>query len=355
MKHELRRLFDRFNVWLTVELANICNLRCSMCQVRRYDPLVPGLMEREIFERLMAELVAEDLRIYGLKLFWLGEPLLHPEFSEFLQCIPARQVNETVVFDTNCLLMDDEVIEAIIRRCRDCKVYIFLSLDGISDASYEKMRVGGNRARAYANVHRLLQRRQEEGLSFPRVRLQFIVHPHNRQEAGAFIRYWRSQPYYSELPVMDAVQDDRDFIHLRRWISGDEQALADRIYQETLAELGIARETMPANLDQRDCHTGDFPCENLFAMPMVRASGDVTVCNNDVELALKLGNLKEQSFLDVWCGPQANRLRALHLSGCRDQIAKCASCQAAQRTYFPDALEEMAALLCGNGAEGGSQ
>jgi radical SAM protein with 4Fe4S-binding SPASM domain len=294
---------------------------------------------------MMKELVEENIPIYGLKLFWLGEPLLHPQFAEILQDIPAKQVNETVVFDTNCQLMDEDVVEAIIRRCRDCKLYIFLSLDAYTKETYDKMRTLGNRDRAYENIHRLLRRRQEAGLDFPKVRIQFIVHENNHHELLDFVNYWQKQPYFTELPVMDAIQDDRDFIHVRRWITGEQQPLADELYEAALEKLGLGGEAMPANVDLRDCAAGDFPCENLFAMPMIRTSGDVTVCNNDVELSLKVGNVAEESFLDVWCGEAINQLRHAHLNNKRCDVQKCANCTSAQRTWFPESMDKMKAVL----------
>ncbi len=334
-------IFNKFNVWLTIELTNICNLKCVMCHVREFDPLTPGMMDLEIFKNIMDEIVEKKIRIYGLKLFWLGEPLLHPQFAEVLSLIPVKNVNETVVFDTNCLLMDKDVTEAIIKRCRDCKLYIFLSLDGLTDETYSSMRVLGNRQTAYDNIHYLLKRRKEEKLDFPKVRIQFIVHKNNYHEIEDFIEYWRNTGYFEELPVMDDIQDDRDFIHLRRWITGDEQELADKIYDETLVKLGIKKETMPANVDTRDCAATDYPCENLFAMPMIRSNGDVTVCNNDVELSLKMGNVNDSSFIDIWCGEKLNNLRRMHLNGRRNEISKCHNCTSAQRTYFEENMMEM--------------
>ena len=98
---------------------------------------------------------------------------------------------------------------------------------------------------------------------------------------------------------------------------------------------------MPANIDLRNCNTKDFPCENLFAMPMIRANGDVTVCNNDVELSLKVGNIGEDGFLSVWTGKNINRLRKLHLEDRRNEIKKCGDCESAQRTYFPENMNKL--------------
>jgi radical SAM protein with 4Fe4S-binding SPASM domain len=302
-----------------------------------------GFMEMGLVKKLVNE-IKSNLPVTVVP-FFRGEPLLHPQFDEILRLIPSKQVNETVAFDTNCQMLTPEISEAIIERCRDCKLYIFLSLDGITDPTYNSMRCGGNRELAYKNVHYLLRRRKEEKLQFPKVRIQFIVHENNHHEAEKFIEYWRSFDYWDELPIMDYIQDDRDFIHLRRWITGQKQDVADKLYDELLMRLGIKREAMPSNVDLRDCHLGNFPCENLFAMPMIRANGDVTVCNNDVELSLKVGNVMEQSFVDIWTGDKINKLRYSHLFNNRNGIKKCVECGSAQRTYFPESMKMMEELL----------
>ncbi|MDD5090717.1 MAG: radical SAM protein [Candidatus Wallbacteria bacterium] len=69
----------------------------------------------------------------------------------------------------------------------------------------------------------------------------------------------------------------------------------------------------------------DLPCLAPFRQPMIRSDGSLTVCNYDLGLSLKLGNLADSSFEDLWYGTEIQALRLAHIrgQGLPDKCRKC--------------------------------
>ena len=57
------------------------------------------------------------------------------------------------------------------------------------------------------------------------------------------------------------------------------------------------------------------PCAGLWETPVVNHNGDVTTCCLDVDMENKLGNLAEESLLEIWRGPRIHSWRMAQILG----------------------------------------
>jgi radical SAM protein with 4Fe4S-binding SPASM domain len=55
------------------------------------------------------------------------------------------------------------------------------------------------------------------------------------------------------------------------------------------------------------------PCRYIWCMPIIAHNGDVTVCCNDNFFELKLGNINEKPFEEIWTNEKATELRINHI------------------------------------------
>ena len=69
-----------------------------------------------------------------------------------------------------------------------------------------------------------------------------------------------------------------------------------------------------------------LPCLAVFRQPMIRVDGSVTVCNYDLGLKLKLGNINKVSFEKLWYDEKITKLRINHITG-KDLPEKCINCK----------------------------
>ncbi len=79
---------------LQVELSNLCNLKCPICPCGSDLINRPrGHMDLDLYRRLMDEIGDNLLMIF---LWAWGEPLLHPQFPEFVRIARARNPHAPV-------------------------------------------------------------------------------------------------------------------------------------------------------------------------------------------------------------------------------------------------------------------
>lgn len=248
----MNRFFLERPPWVTLELTNACPLSCVMCHVREKDALPPGDLPLPLAEKFVADLLRGRLRTAGVRLFWLGEPTLHPDFASIVRLfadpeLRVRGLVPRIGFDTNGLGLDPERIAALVSTAAAMPVHILWSLDAASAPVYERIRRGGDFDRSVAALEALLDARVAAGQAFPRVAVQFIAMPENRGELPRFLdRFGAMFERRGIRPriLLNASFADADGFNLRprTWqeTSGENrQAEMDRLYLEALAGCGI--------------------------------------------------------------------------------------------------------------------
>jgi MoaA/NifB/PqqE/SkfB family radical SAM enzyme len=80
-----------------IEITNRCNLSCDFCPKTLREPL---FMDEALFETVCAQLKGRSQRLF---LHVMGEPLLHPRLSSFLDICAKYQHHTTVI--TNGVLL----------------------------------------------------------------------------------------------------------------------------------------------------------------------------------------------------------------------------------------------------------
>jgi hypothetical protein len=103
-----------------------------------------------------------------------GEPFLHPGAVDFLRAVRSRRPDVTVQTSTNGLTLDRGKIEAIVRE--GLLDRIVLSIDGATEESYGRYRVGGDFLTAISALEQLARaRRSRGGAPRPEIHWQYIL------------------------------------------------------------------------------------------------------------------------------------------------------------------------------------
>ena len=128
-------------LFVSVEPAAICQLCCPECPVgRTKGERLKGkgerLMSREVWERVLEQAAPYALTI---QFFFQGEPLLHPDLPQMIAEAHAKGLHTIV--STNAQAMTPALAEALIRAGLS---RIIVSMDGLTEASYNAYRVGGS-------------------------------------------------------------------------------------------------------------------------------------------------------------------------------------------------------------------
>ena len=161
-----------------IDVCNVCNLRCPLCPtgnltVGRKQAMLPLSQYKEIFDKI---------REYALvvSLYNHGEPLLNPDVFSIIEHTHRNQVGTDISSNFNWPRPVD--VNDFIRSGLD---YVTVSLDGVTQESYEQYRVRGDISEVFENLKRLVSAKKALKSKTPLIEWQFIVFQHNEHEMSA--------------------------------------------------------------------------------------------------------------------------------------------------------------------------
>lgn len=280
---KIKRTSD-FPVYLLIEPASACNLRCTMCfQVDKTFTKKPymGLMNMDLYRRLIDEAVAGGTK--AITLASRGEPTLHPHLDEMLEYASHGKFID-LKLNTNATKLTDELCRAILRS--DVNELVF-SIDSHDKPIYESIRVRGKFDEVLENVIRFHEIRKNE---FPNSKLQTRVSGvkfRPDQDRDGFVAFWSK------------IADHVGYVDIEaRW------------------------DTYGNPLHPERSH----PCEYLWERAYVWFDGICNPCDVDYKSELTVGNIHSMSLHEMWHSEAYEKLRTDHLSGKRQNHNPCDRC-----------------------------
>lgn len=162
---------------LIIDPCNYCNLRCPLCPTGLNDLGRPqAMLSFEHFKKYFDPFAPYLFEAY---LHNWGESLLNKQVYSMIEHAQSRNVGTNL--SSNFVKLDSLDLDNIIDSGLE---YLVVSLDGTSEESYIKYRIGGNYHRVIENLSELLRRRNARGEKTPVVEWQFIVMKQNEHEVG---------------------------------------------------------------------------------------------------------------------------------------------------------------------------
>jgi radical SAM protein with 4Fe4S-binding SPASM domain len=287
-------------VHMHVELTNYCNLCCQVCPTGTGNmKRKPQAMDPALFERLMDE---AGPYLLTASLWGWGEPLLHPGITDILRLQHNRGIN--TFLSTNGQNLDDgRVLQALIEYP---PTYLIVCLDGITDETNAKFRVGAKMAPALYGVRELSRLKRARHSRFPILHHRFIAMKHNEHELNELPDFSKRSQFdmltVRTLSIIDT--PDNSFTRFK-------PADTDLCAYEYRNYTRVTRR--------------DFICEKAFIFPAVLVDGRVIACEQDYNGQLMLGDLAEGStFGEIWHSQRARGIRKIirdkpeSLSFCRN-------------------------------------
>ena len=127
-----------------MEITSACNLRCLHC----YND--SGVLKNQInfvdFEKIVNEFDDPETSITLSG----GEPLMHPDFKCFLDCLAAKKFKNSLIV-TNATLINEEIAGYIAKS----KVPVQVSINGMSSKEHDLLCGVGNFERTMSGLEKL--------------------------------------------------------------------------------------------------------------------------------------------------------------------------------------------------------
>ena len=248
-----------------LEITNICNLHCPFCLTGKGISGGRAVRHMSFGEaRNIIDAVADT--VYMLQLYTWGEPLLNKDVLRIIEYAKSR--NLYVMLSTNATAMTSAYNSKLIESGID---YITVAIDGGSEDTYKKYRIGGNYPQVLANVQNLLAQKRGLGLDHPFVDWQFVVFRHNEHEVDTTERLAYDMGINKFTPLPAYVEDET-------WLPQGEKYRAATLYN-------------PERL---------MNCDRPWSHLNVRADGGVASCCYEFFKKDDFGNLGETDFAAIW-------------------------------------------------------
>jgi mycofactocin radical SAM maturase len=304
-------LRDRFErglaapICLTWELTYACNLACRHC--------LSSSGRRDPDELTTAEALALVDQLADLQVFYVnvggGEPMIRRDFFDIVEHAVARRVG--IKFSTNGTRLD----AAAARRLAGLDYLdVQVSLDGADERTNDALRGEGS----YAAARRAMDRLAEAG--FGPFKISVVVTRESVEQLdalealaasyGAQLRLARLRPSGRGVDVWDALRPTPSQNRaLYGWLLERPGVLTGDSFFH-LSALGAPLEGV--NL----CGAGRVVC-------LVDPVGDVYACPFVIHDRFRAGNLRDQSFAEIW--RESDLFTEMRAPG---SAGACASCGA---------------------------
>jgi radical SAM protein with 4Fe4S-binding SPASM domain len=292
-----------------IDTGDPCNYKCSFCPTGHPDLLKqygrkPVFMSYELFCK-----VVDDMRGFGrmakrVNLYKDGEPLLNKRFPDMVRYMRSAQVTETIWVKTNGQLLKPELNKELVSCGLDMigvsvtgvNAQMFLDISKVK-VDYEEYRAG------------VLDLYQQSRGTTTRISTKIADVGLSAEQKQKFI---------------DDFSDRCDFIAI------------EGLHGWSTSEVFDFRLGTNQSFDGTP-RAPKIACPLVLYMLAVSSNGDVSICNDDSFHLHRLGNVKDESLVDVWNGARLRDFRLMHLEGRKHENAACKNCDYMQA--LPDSID----------------
>jgi MoaA/NifB/PqqE/SkfB family radical SAM enzyme len=272
-----------------IDICNACNLRCPLCATG-VGALgrVQGSMSFEEYREILDKVKRYALAV---SLYNHGEPFLNKDIFDIIEYTARSNVASQVSSNFNWPRPIDP--RDIVRSGLE---YITVSLDGVSQETYQQYRVGGDIEQVFGNLKGLIAARKELGSRTPFVEWQFIVFKHNEKEvdqARALAAKWGVDLLRFVAPGFPPeMMGDPEM--REKWMPRD--PLFSERNPDGAAERGFVY---------------DRTCFYLYRCMAIYYGGGVTPCCFSHDRKDDFGNIHDHSVSEIWNNQQYRSARML--------------------------------------------
>ena len=287
--------------------AYLCNMRCKFCHFA-----IPHFNRRFISDRVfmsagMYAKVIEDMKQFDgkvrvLRFVGMGEPLMHEHLITMVNYAKLLEVADRVEILTNALLLDSYTTDGLLDAGLDRLV---VSIQGTSPERYKEMSgVEIAFAKFLGQLEYFYERKGECNVHIKIIDCA-LTSPEDEQ------RY-----YHLFSPLCDTIGVER----VGPIYGG--VPMNDEMDTEAMTQFGVPASEVKV-------------CPQAFATLQVNPDGKVVPCYS-IEYPTFLGDVNDESIVDIWNGERLREFRCRMLSGRGEASENCKNCQIIGHRMFPE-------------------
>ena len=207
-----------------------------------------------------------------------GEPFLNKDIFKMIKYAYSENIGTFI--SSNFTTVSDRELDEII----DSKLeHLVISLDGASQETYSKYRIGGDFNKVTRNIKSLIAKKKHRSSKHPFVHWQFIVNRYNEHEIK------KSKILAKEIGV-DLISYYTRFKILNYLFSFD----------TIEAEKWIPQINREYALDYSKPYLVNKHCHFLWRMVVVNYDGGISPCCGTDDEKTDFGNILKEDFPNIW-------------------------------------------------------
>ena len=306
LSYQLTRLIKKPVQWgypisVSFEPTTSCNLRCPECPSGlRAFTRDTGMLKKDFFRQTIDDIYKDLLYLI---FYFQGEPFLNPDFLEMVKY--AHEKGIYTATSTNAHYLTDEKARQAVESGLD---RLIISIDGTTQDVYKQYRVGGNLDKVLQGARNIVKWKKELNSKTPFVFFQFLVVKPNEHQIEDVKRLAKEigvdQIRFKTAQVYDYENDPHQLI-----------PTTDKYSRYRLGKDGKMKSK--SGLGNH--------CWKLWHANVITWDGLVVPCCFDKDAAHRLGNLKMQSFKEIWNNDNYKQFRREMMQS-RKNIDICANC-----------------------------
>lgn len=293
---------------LFVDPSNFCNFKCSFCPRNQADFAEYAgeckHMTRDLFAKIVNDLQAFPGKLKVLRLFYLGEPLLCPDFSAILRMACEKDIAERIEVSTNASMLTENYSREIINIAKNYAGDFYLRVSVYSVYQQKNELITKN------NIS--VDKIKDNVAFFYKLKNEW---PTAKEHIKVYAKMLKSYSEEDEIFIKTyaGIVDEAELEEPMEW-SGDQQRnLLGEVYSNEVV-ASLRDKNMPK------------VCAYPFHTMAIQSDGKVVCCCVDWKRKTYVGDVTKESLYNIWHGEKMRALRCAHLSGERQKIESCANC-----------------------------
>jgi len=281
---------------INIEPTNKCQLSCPECPTGMNQiPVNKGEMNLNVFEKLISSIYKQ---VFYINLYFQGEPLLNKHIIDMIKL--ARKHRMYVVLSTNAQIIDEKRAEELVLSGLS---KIIVSMDGITNSSYQKYRVGGQLTKVKDAIVLLNKAKQQYRKNKLRIVAQFLVNRYNEHEISEFLQWAKNNKVK---PTLKSMQLYSDFTFLPQ--------------NEKFRRYSFVNNNWVLKRSKKN------RCFRIWKQCVIRYNGDVLPCCFDKYAQYVVGNINEENLSNIWLSEKFTSFRYNILMN-KNSVLMCTNCK----------------------------
>ena len=272
------------NIHLTtinLELTNYCNYKCSFCLNPHTNFRKRGYISDELIDNVFNELESDT----NIILCGYGEPVLHPEFNNYLTKLTGK-FNRVDLVTNGSLFNNTDKANHIFNTSIN-KINVSLDYIHVNEFNYIK---AGNLPKIIENIKLFAQKRAENNFK-PFVQINYLYEKNKKKED-----YIKEHQQFAEILKQNWCIYTRKIKDLAGVVDVDiekDEDFLDEYFKDYKCDTFIV-ENWNRYLKDTNYSPSDKRCRHIYDYYCLFWNGDVIPCCIDGNGALKLFNVNKE-------------------------------------------------------------